>query len=243
MPPSPTHYDLLELPAGASAEELRGAFRRLSKRYHPDTTSLPAAEAEQAFNRLRAAYAVLSDPQARRAYDQQLVARRPLPAPPPVVVVVERPLPLRRALSGGEWFALLLLGLALTASLVLGVGLAWARGKELVRPPSWMLTDTTTTAITPTPATAMVTALPAAETPLYNHPLPALEEWLRQLGASQERPNASAWDLHRPDWSARVLLDGEELRVTWEQEGRETSRTFPYGLSRSDVEAAILAGP
>ena len=43
----------------------------------------------------------------------------------------------RRALSGGEWLALLLLAVALLLSLVLGVGLAWMRGAELVQWPSW----------------------------------------------------------------------------------------------------------
>jgi plasmid stabilization system protein ParE len=142
-PPLPSHYEVLELGCGATAEELRRSFRALSKRYHPDTTSLPPAEAEEAFRRLRQAYAVLADPEARRRYDDRL--RRPSPplAPPPAAM---RP-PLRadepglasvrRALSGGEWFALLLLGLALLLSLVLGIGLAWARGAELVTLPSW----------------------------------------------------------------------------------------------------------
>lgn len=48
-----------------------------------------------------------------------------------------KPDSVRRTLSGGEWFALLLLGLALVFCLVLGVGLAWLRGTELVREPSW----------------------------------------------------------------------------------------------------------
>jgi hypothetical protein len=43
----------------------------------------------------------------------------------------------RRDLSGGEWLALLLLGFALVVSLVLGVGVAWMRGVELVQWPSW----------------------------------------------------------------------------------------------------------
>ena len=43
----------------------------------------------------------------------------------------------RRDLSGGEWLALLLLGFALLVSLVLGVGVAWMRGVELVQLPSW----------------------------------------------------------------------------------------------------------
>ena len=136
----PTHYALLELQPGASEQELRQAFRQLSKRFHPDTTTLPAAEAEQAFQRLREAYAVLSDPEQRRRYDALLA----LPVPPDTTakavrppVAVPRPEGVRRALSGGEWLALLLLGVSLVLSLVLGLGLAWMRGAELMQWPSW----------------------------------------------------------------------------------------------------------
>jgi hypothetical protein len=38
-------------------------------------------------------------------------------------------------------------------------------------------------------------------------------------------------------------LEVEELKVSWQRDGHETLRHFPYGLSRADVEAAILAGP
>jgi len=86
-------------------------------------------------------------------------------------------------------------------------------------------------------------ALPSADTPLYHHPLPALEAWLRQLGARQDGPHAIRWDLHRTEWSARIELEIEELRVSWHHEGQDNVRHFPYGLSRADVEAAILAGP
>jgi curved DNA-binding protein CbpA len=144
-----SHYTLLQVPEQASADELRQAFRRLSKRFHPDTTSLPASEAEQAFQRLRQAYAVLSDPDTRRRYDVELrlarvaasaaaatPASRPVQAPPaPSVTSV------RRALSGGEWLALLLLALALVFSLVLGVGLALARGAAFSTWPSWLPTS------------------------------------------------------------------------------------------------------
>jgi hypothetical protein len=50
---------------------------------------------------------------------------------------VVRPVPVRRALSGGEWFALLLLAMALVLSLIMGIGVAWARGVELMHRPSW----------------------------------------------------------------------------------------------------------
>jgi hypothetical protein len=144
--PSTSHYACLEVPADATAQQLRQAFRSLSKRYHPDTTSLPAAEAQEAFRRLRQAYAVLGDPQARAEYDRRLHQPQG-----PTIVVRRSPSVaqglsrsdgaradgVRRALSGGEWFALLLLGLAMLLSLLLGLGLAWARGAELVKQPSW----------------------------------------------------------------------------------------------------------
>lgn len=150
--PGSSHYQLLQVAPTASREELRQAFRQLSKRFHPDTTELPVAEAERAFQQLRQAYAVLSDPAARQRYDGELrhaamvaaatnlpptaatMATNPaLRARPPRV----RPDGVRRALSGGEWLALLLLGIALVFSLVLGVGMAWLRGAELIESPSW----------------------------------------------------------------------------------------------------------
>ena len=132
----PTLYSLLTVSSSATPQQLRQAFRRLSKLYHPDTTSLPSAEAAEAFRQVQAAYTLLNDPSRRLAYDRQLAAASgapptPLPSPAP------RPLPVRRALSGGEWFALLLLAVALVLSLVLGIGVAWARGAELMRQPSW----------------------------------------------------------------------------------------------------------
>lgn len=139
-----SYYELLELPPSASPQDLRQAFRSLSKRFHPDTTALPQPEAEQAFQQLQQAYAVLSDPDARRRYDAELrlaslaAAARAASRPPLTVnPVPSQPTPVRRDLSGGEWLALLLLGLAVLFSLVLGVGLALARGADLVTWPSW----------------------------------------------------------------------------------------------------------
>jgi curved DNA-binding protein CbpA len=144
--PSTSHYACLEVPPDATAQQLRQAFRSLSKRYHPDTTCLPAAEAQESFRRLRQAYAVLGDPQARAEYDRRLrqpqgpptvISRSPSVAPGLSRSDGVRADGVRRALSGGEWFALLLLGLAMLLSLLLGIGLAWARGIELVKQPSW----------------------------------------------------------------------------------------------------------
>jgi hypothetical protein len=126
------------VPETASPQELRQAFRGLSKRYHPDTTVLPAAEAAAAFQQLQQAYAVLSDPAQRQRYDAQLhPPPPPRPPGPPPAAPAAQPASVRRDLSGGEWLALLLLGFALVVSLVLGVGVAWMRGVELVQWPSW----------------------------------------------------------------------------------------------------------
>ena len=40
-----------------------------------------------------------------------------------------------------------------------------------------------------------------------------------------------------------IELREAELRVIWLQGGERSQRTFSYGLSRADVQAAILAGP
>jgi curved DNA-binding protein CbpA len=128
----PSYYELLQIRPDASAQELRQAFRRLSKRYHPDTTDLPQPEAQEAFRQVQQAYLTLGDPARRRLYDAGLQAQRP-----PARVRAPQPVPVRRPLSGGEWFALLLLALAVVFSLVLGVGLAWARGTALFTAPSW----------------------------------------------------------------------------------------------------------
>lgn len=144
---SPSHYQLLGVDPQVAAPELRQAFRSLSKRYHPDTTTLPAAEAQEAFARLQQAYAVLADPERRRTYDgqlrrlversQALQAASAAPAVSELQRPGARPVGVRRSLSGGEWFALVLLGLALVLSLILGFGVAWARGTALVTLPSW----------------------------------------------------------------------------------------------------------
>ena len=88
-----------------------------------------------------------------------------------------------------------------------------------------------------------MTDLPPPQAPLYNHPLPALESWLRQLGAVQRGPNSCLWDLQTTEWSAELELEVEELSVRWQGAAGAVQRHFPYGFSRADVEAAILAGP
>ena len=85
--------------------------------------------------------------------------------------------------------------------------------------------------------------LPPPPTPLYHHPLPSLEAWLEGLGARQAHRHSPLWTLDQPEWSAEIELRQAELQVRWLRGDERCQRTFSYGLTRDDVQSAILAGP
>ncbi len=62
------YYEILGVSKNATDEEIKRAFRKLAKQYHPDVNKEPGAEAK--FKEIGEAYAVLSDPNKRRQYDQ-----------------------------------------------------------------------------------------------------------------------------------------------------------------------------
>jgi len=62
------YYATLGVPREASADDIRKAFRKLARKYHPDVSKEPDAEARM--KEVNEAYAVLSDPEKRAAYDQ-----------------------------------------------------------------------------------------------------------------------------------------------------------------------------
>ena len=134
------YYDLLDVHPSASAIEIRRAYRDLSKKYHPDTTTLATAIATVKFQALNEAYAAISHPERRLAYDRSIGYSR-------VVVVAPLPnfhtLPPRadhyrssayldptdRPLSGGEIFALLMLGATFLGCLILAISIGMIRGE------------------------------------------------------------------------------------------------------------------
>ncbi|XP_027355696.1 NAD(P)H-quinone oxidoreductase subunit T, chloroplastic [Abrus precatorius] len=69
---SGSHYEFLGVSPDADLEEIKVAYRRLSKEYHPDTTSLPLKTASEKFMKLREIYNLLSNDESRRFYDWTL---------------------------------------------------------------------------------------------------------------------------------------------------------------------------
>ncbi len=63
------YYSLLGIPAGATSEEVKSAFRRMALKYHPDRNPGNEGEAEVKFKEINEAYGVLGNVERRRDYD------------------------------------------------------------------------------------------------------------------------------------------------------------------------------
>ena len=159
-----SYYGLLGLHPSASVREIRQAYRDLSKLYHPDTTSLSAAIATAKFQQLNEAYATLSSPERRTAYDRKIGyssvpvmqspassngATRAVPSSSAYLDATDRPL------SPGEIFALFILGLTFVGCLILAIAIGITRGEAILQP---------TTALTSEPQQEII----SVETDLTN---------------------------------------------------------------------------
>ncbi len=125
------YYELLGLPATATAAEIRAAYRRLALRWHPDTNAGDAA-AEAHFKRLNEAYQILGDAERRARYDlsRWYAAQGQTPPPQPTRHPADRrrppagytpppPAPAYRAPTRGEWGLWVRWGLALAVFVTL----------------------------------------------------------------------------------------------------------------------------
>ncbi|MBE9114448.1 J domain-containing protein [Lusitaniella coriacea LEGE 07157] len=151
-----SYYGLLGVHASASVIEIRRAYRELSKRYHPDTTTLPSAIAIAKFQQLNEAYATLSNPERRSNYDNKIGYSRLN-----VIQVPQDPAqthanaknqlfsnsayldPTDRPLSTGELFALFILGATFLGCLLLAIFIGLTRGDAAFQIPTVSLTPVT----------------------------------------------------------------------------------------------------
>ncbi len=86
--------------------------------------------------------------------------------------------------------------------------------------------------------------MPPSNTPLYSHPLPEIEAWLREQGCDRDTENISKWTTTRDRWSADIVLDVDSIVVSYtSSNGSTVQRVFKYSLSRGDLEEVIFAGP
>ena len=90
------YYALLGVDVHADDDAIRRAWRKLALEHHPDRAGSHATER---FQLLSVAYAVISDPIARRAYDKRrgIAKQAPPPPPPPPAPVDDTPPPVRKA--------------------------------------------------------------------------------------------------------------------------------------------------
>ena len=70
MANSKDYYDILGVSKSASEDDIKRAYRKLARKYHPDLNKDNPKEAEEKFKEVNEAYHVLSDADKRAQYDQ-----------------------------------------------------------------------------------------------------------------------------------------------------------------------------
>lgn len=143
-----TFYELLGVGRRASPDDIRSAYRRRAQKFHPDKYR-GRGDAAALMTQINRAYEVLSDPQQRSAYDQDIAAAAPGARVPPAAPL---------AIGGWPWY--LMAGTICVCLLAIGwVALSALAPKRAV--------------FTPVPAAAA----PAQAQPVNAVAAPAIQPW------------------------------------------------------------------
>lgn len=74
---SSSFYEILGIPTRATGDEIKSAYRRLARVFHPDVASIDRKNSSaDEFMRIHAAYSTLSDPNKRAEYDRRFLRRQ-----------------------------------------------------------------------------------------------------------------------------------------------------------------------
>ncbi len=115
------YYDILELGPGASLTEIKKAYHRLAKQFHPDKN--PGNKiSEEKFKRIKEAYEILIDHHKKTAYDERRKQENKSKAPYGIFVEVDEPSKGKytpAAIAYGKLFILILLTLVMASPVVL----------------------------------------------------------------------------------------------------------------------------
>ena len=63
------YYEILGVPKSAPEKDVKSAYRKLARKWHPDANPNNQKQAEDKFKEIQEAYEVLGDPEKRRKYD------------------------------------------------------------------------------------------------------------------------------------------------------------------------------
>ena len=140
-----SYYKILGVHENASNLELRKAFCKLSIELHPDTTSLEIEDAKRKFQEVLEAYENLNNNNLRKIYDKELKDKSKNKSNANFLNnlmmdsnnqnLVEN----RRPFSDGELFALFLLIITISISLICSIFVASLTGRELDTIPIWLI--------------------------------------------------------------------------------------------------------
>ena len=140
-----SYYKILGVDENASNHELRKAFCKLSIELHPDTTSLEIDVAKSKFQEVLEAYENLNNSNLRKIYDDKLKEKSRSKNNNKVLnnLIIDSNnqnlVGNRRPFSDGELFALFLLFIIISISLICSIFIASFAGKELDTIPIWLV--------------------------------------------------------------------------------------------------------